>query len=356
LLADEAETTFTFEDVASPPIPSLLRGFSAPVKLSGISPERARFLAAHDTDPFVRWDSGLQYATRVLLDLIPVLNAGGTLTIDSGLIEAMSQTLAQDGDPAFVAEAMYLPGEAFLADQMEVADVDAIHAVRDAARVAIGEVLHDRLRATYDKCSDTGQYSIDGTAIGRRSLRNACLTYLCAGGDPALAKRQFDTAGNMTDKLAALMVLAGIECPERDAALSAFYSEWHDDPLVLDKWFFIQAMSPLPDTVTCVRALSTHKDFDLRNPNRIRALVGAFAGNQVRFHDPKGDGYRFLADIVVQLDPTNPQVAARMIGPLGQWRRMDASRQTLMKAELSRILALPGLSTNTYEMVSKSLH
>jgi aminopeptidase N len=357
LLADAAETTFTFEDVASPPTPSLFRGFSAPVKLSGITPERSRFLAAHDTDPFVRWDSGQQYATRVLLDLIPAWNRGDALTVDPGLIEAMSETLDQaDKDPAFVAEALYLPGEAFLADQMEIADVDAIHAVRDIARIAIGDALRDKLRATYDRYTDTGPYSIDGAVIGKRSLRNACLSYLSASGDPSLAKRQFDTAGNMTDSLAALGVLSGIDCPEREAALAAFHAKWHDDPLVLDKWFSIQAISPLANTVANVRALSKHPDFDLRNPNRIRALVGAFASaNQVRFHDAKGEGYRFLADIVIALDPANPQVAARIVGPLGQWRRMDAKRQSLMKAELSRVVALRGLSKNTYEVVSKSL-
>ena len=357
LLAGGAETTFTFEDVASPPVPSLFRGFSAPVKLSGISSERSRFLAAHDTDPFVRWESGQQYATRVLLDMIPAWHRGEALNTDPGLIEALSETLAQGAkDPAFVAEAMILPGESFLADQMAIADVDAIHAVRDAARVAIGASLNEPLRAAYDRFTDTGPYRIDGAAIGARSLRNVCLAYLSAGGDPALAKRQFDAAGNMTDSLAALSVLTGIACPERDAALTAFHAKWRDDPLVLDKWFSIQAMSPLPGTVAHVRVLSAHADFDLRNPNRIRALVGAFAGaNQVRFHDPKGEGYKFLADIVIQLDPSNPQVAARMVGPLGQWRRMDSSRQALMQNELRRILALPGLSTNTYEIASKSL-
>ncbi len=358
LLASEAETTFTFEDVASPPIPSLFRGFSAPVKLSGISPERARFLAAHDTDPFVRWDSGQQYATRVLLDMIPVWRRGEPITVDPGLIEALSETLAQaDKDPAFVAEAMSLPGEAFLADQMEIADVDAIHAVREAARIAIGDALGKTFRSVYDRYADHGSYSIDGTAIGSRSLRNVCLGYLSGGGDPGLAKRQFDSAGNMTDKLAALSVLASMDRPERIAALAEFHAAWRQDPLVLDKWFSIQATSSLPDAVAHVRALAHHVDFDLRNPNRIRALVGAFAGgNQVRFHDAKGAGYRFLADIVLQLDPANPQVAARIVGPLGQWRRMDASRQELMKAELKRILDLSGLSTNTYEMVSKSLN
>jgi aminopeptidase N len=357
LLADDAENVFIFEDVASPPIPSLFRGFSAPIKLSGISPERARFLAAHDTDPFVRWESGQQYATGVLLDLIPAWNRGEALVIDAGLIEALAETLAQaDKDPAFAAEALYLPGEAFLADQMTIADVDAIHAVREAARAAVGDALRTQLRATYDRYTDSGPYSVDGAAIGRRSLRNACLGYLSAGGDPSLAKHQFDTCGNMTDSLVALAVLAGIDCPERTAALAAFHARWREDPLVLDKWFSIQATSQLPDTVDHVRALSTHPDFDLRNPNRIRALVGAFAANQVRFHDPIGRGYRFLADIVIQLDPSNPQVAARMVGSLGQWRRMDASRQTMMQAELHRILARSGLSTNTYEMVSKSLN
>ena len=357
LLADAAETNFTFEDVASQPVPSLFRGFSAPVKLSGISPERARFLAAHDTDPFVRWESGQQYATRVLLDLIPAWHRGETLTIDPGLIEAMRETLTlAEKDPAFTAEALLLPGEGFLADQMEIADVDAIHAVRDATRVAIGAALGDKLRAAYDRHAGTGAHSIDGAAIGARSLRNVCLGYLSAGGDPALAKRQFDTAGNMTDSLAALSILANLNCPERIAALAAFHAQWRGDPLVLDKWFMIQATSTLPDAVAEVRALARHADFDLKNPNRIRALAGAFAGaNQVRFHDRLGEGYRFLADIVLQLDPANPQVAARIVGPLGQWRRMDTARQALMQAELRRILALPGLSTNTFEMVSKSL-
>ena len=356
LLADQTENTWMFEDVASPPVPSLFRGFSAPIKLSGVTPERARFLAAHDTDPFVRWDSGQQFATSVLLDMIPVWRRGEALTVDPGLIEALADDLAHAGkDPAFTAEALSLPGESFLADQMEIADVDAIHAVRDAARRAIGAALRDPLRAAYDRYASTGPHDITGPAIGRRSLRNTCLGYLSAGGDPSLARRQYDTAENMTDQLAALSVLANIDCPERAAVLADFHARWHDDPLVLDKWFTIQAMASAPDAVARVRALAAHPDFDLKNPNRVRALVGAFAANQVRFHDAKGEGYRFLADIVIALDPANPQVAARIAGPLGQWRRHDMGRQALMKAELRRILALPGLSTNTFEMVSKSL-
>jgi aminopeptidase N len=360
LLAGETENHFVFEDVASPPVPSLLRGFSAPVKLSGMSSDRLRFLAAHDTDPFVRWESGQQYATAVLLGMIPVWRRGESPTVDSALIEAMAAALASsDADPAFSAEALALPGEAFLADQMQVADVDAIHAVRGMARAAIGSALAGSLRATYDRLTETGSYSIDGAAIGRRALRNTCLAYLVAGGDTdgvRLAKAQFDAGQNMTDVLAALGVLSMVECPERSAALAAFHAAWHDDALVLDKWFAIQAMSPLPETLDAVRALALHPDFDLRNPNRIRALVGSFAsGNQVRFHDASGGGYRFLADTIIQLDPMNGQVAARMVSPLGQWRRVDLQRQALMQAELRRILGLPGLTTNTFEMASKSL-
>jgi aminopeptidase N len=186
-------------------------------------------------------------------------------------------------------------------------------------------------------------------------LRNACLAYLSAEGDATRAKAQFDAGGNMTDVLAALAVLCGLDCPERTQALAAFHAAWRDDPLVLDKWFSLQAISPLPNTMAAVHALAEHPDFDLRNPNRVRSLVGSFGSNQVRFHATDGSGYRFLADMIVRLDPANPQIAARMVSPLGQWRRFDAGRQERMKAELRRIVAVPGLSKNTFEMASKSL-
>ena len=172
----------------------------------------------------------------------------------------------------------------------------------------------------------------------------------------ALAKAQFDAAQNMTDVLAALLALSAVDCAERRAALVAFYQRWRNDGLVLDKWFGIQAMSPLPDTVSEVRTLARHPDFDLKAPNRVRALVSSFAsGNQVRFHDASGGGYRFLADMIIALDPMNGQVAARLVSPLGQWRRVEPARQTLMKQELQRILDAPGLSKGTYEMGSRSL-
>jgi aminopeptidase N len=355
-LATQAENHFEFIDVASPPVPSLLRDFSAPVKLSGLTPDRLRFLAAHDTNPFVRWESGQQFAASVLLDMVATIQDGGEPAVDPALIDAMASTLEQE--PAFAAEALALPGEASLADKMDVVDVDAIHTARDLVRSAIGRTLGDRLRGLYDDLTDVGGYSIEGPAIGRRSLRNTCLAYLVAGGDAAavgLAKAQFDAGRNMTDVLAALGVLSGVECPERTQALATFYQAWRDDPLVLDKWFAIQALSPLADAVQAVERLKSHPDFDLRNPNRIRALVSSFAGNQVRFHDASGAGYRLYADTIILLDPTNGQVAARMVSPLGQWRRFDAGRQQLMKAQLQRILELPDLSRNTFEMASKSI-
>ncbi|HVY14131.1 MAG TPA: aminopeptidase N [Rhodopila sp.] len=350
LLVTEPTSRFEFVDVASPPVPSGLRGFSAPVKLSGLSPDRLRFLAAHDTDPFVRWDSGQQFASQALLDMVASVQQGRQPTVDPALVEAAAAAL--DQEPALAAEALALPGEATLADRMTIVDVDAIHSVREMTRAAIAASLRDRLSTLYDTLTETGAYAIDGSSIGRRALRNTVLWYL---NEADRAKAQFDARQNMTDVLAALSVLGGIEGRDRERALASFYEAWHGDALVLDKWFAIQALSSLPGTVRAVGALKTHTDFDLRNPNRVRALVGSFAANQVRFHDAAGAGYELYADTLIALDPANPQVAARMVSPLGQWRRFDPGRQALMKAQLQRVLDLPGLSRNTYEMVTKSL-
>jgi aminopeptidase N len=356
LLLTGTEQKFEFEKIHAPPVPSLLRGYSAPVKLVGVPPERLRFLAAHDTDPFVRWDSGQQYATGVMLDMI----AGRRkLALDTGLEAALSATLAgADADPAFAAEALSLPSEAFVGDQMATVDVDGIFEIRSFLRAEIGRRLAPALHETYQRLDDPDEYRIDGNSIGRRALRNACLAYLAAaGGDGvALARAQFDAISNMTDVLAALMALAVTDAPDRTAALAAFHARWRGDDLVLDKWFAIQATSPRPQTLEEVRALYRHPDFDLRNPNRVRALVGAFcSGNQVRFHDPSGAGYCFLAETVIALDPTNGQVAARIVDPLGTWRRHDSGRAALMRGQLEKILGQPKLSRLTFEKVSKAL-
>ena len=357
----EARQNFRFVDLPEPPVPSLLRGFSAPVKLQGVALDRLKFLAIHDPEPFARWEAGQQVATRLLLDAIAVHQQGRpTAPFDPDLLVSLSRTLADaDRDPAFAAEALSLPGEAFLADQLAIADVDAVHAVREAARAAIGQALAAELAATYERLAEPGPYRIDGHSIGRRALRNTALYYLAAA-DPehgaTLAKSQFDAGRNMTDVLAALAVLGDLDRPEREAALDRFYALWAHDDLVVDKWFSLQARSSLPQTPARVRELTRHPAFTRKNPNRARALFGAFAqGNQLRFHDPSGAGYRFLAEEVLALDPDNPTLAARLVQPLGAWRRYDPPHQALMQGELRRILATPGLSPNTYEMVSKSL-
>jgi aminopeptidase N len=272
----------------------------------------------------------------------------------------MRQTLADaEGDPAFAAEALYLPSEASLADEMQVVDVVAIHAARESARAGLGDALRAPFEAAYHELADPGPYRIDPGSIGRRALRNVCLSYIAAGDrheGARIAKAQLDAGANMTDVLAALGVLVDIDCPERTAALAAFYERWQDDPLVADKWFAMQARSSLPGTIEAVRRLAQHPAFTRANPNRVRALVGAFAqGNQLYFHDASGEGYAFLADEVIALDKPNPTTAARLVQPWGQGCRYDAARQRLMRAQLDRILATPGLSPNTYEMVSKSV-
>ncbi|HEV8681034.1 MAG TPA: aminopeptidase N, partial [Stellaceae bacterium] len=361
LLCGDRREAFRFVDVPAPPVPSLLRNFSAPVKLKGVPLERLKFLAIHDTDPVARWDAGQQVAIRLLLDRVEAAQNGEPMPpLDGDFVAAMRQTLADaERDPAFAAEALSLPSETTLAEEMAVVGVEAIHAARDSARTALATALAGPIGETYHRLADPGPYRIDGVSIGRRALRNVCVFYLAAGdraSDARLAKAQFDLGANMTDVLAALAVLVDIDCPEREAALDAFYRRWEGDPLVIDKWFALQARSALPGTIEAVRALTAHPAFTRANPNRVRALVGSFAqGNQLHFHAANGAGYVFLADEVLAIDTPNPQLAARLVQPLGQWRRYDAPRQELMRASLQRILAAPGLSPNTYEMVAKSL-
>jgi aminopeptidase N len=362
LLLEEASQDFVFEGLGQGrPVPSLLRGFSAPVKLSGLSLESLGFLAARDSDPFVRWESGQQYATAEMLRLVAAHAAAGPApALPEGLATIVAAVLERaESDPAFAAEALALPSEDFVASQMPVADPDAIHAVRQALRREIGARFAPRLAALHELLHDTGPYRIDGASMGRRALRNAALSYLAqAPGTDGLARArtQFAEGANMTDVLAALRVLVDSTDPARDEALASFHARWHRDPLVLDKWFTLQAVSTRADTLDSVQKLALHPDFDIRNPNRIRSLVGAFAaGNPVQFHTASGEGYRFLAEMVIALDPVNAQVAARMVSPLGDWKRQDPRRAAMMRAELERILTRPNLSKGTFEKVSKSL-
>ncbi len=356
LLLTAPEQSFTFENIAVRPVPSLFRNFSAPVKLRGQGRERLAFLAAKDTDPFNRWDALQQYATIVLLEAVGQQQLGQPFALDQGLLEAVAATLRGAArDPAFAAEALLLPGESLLADAMDVVDPDAIHAVREAVRTALGLALQAEFAAAYAAFGETEAADVSGPAIARRAMKNTALGYLCAAGDTRRAASQFKASANMTDRLAALANLTEVADEPRDEAFAAFYAAWKNNALVLDKWFAVQARAGAPDTLERVQALTRHGDFDLRNPNRVRALVGAFTGNQAKFHASSGAGYKLLADTVIALDTINPQIAARLVTAMGGWRRYDVTRQGLMKAELERILARETVSHNTYELAAKSL-
>lgn len=336
------------------PALSVNRGFSAPIIVDfERGPGELAWLAAHDDDPFARYEA-LQ---QLMLDTL-VAAVSGKTGDNQGVIEAVGQTL--DGaanDPAFVAEAVLLPSEAFIGDQMLTVDPDAIRRERLALQAAIGTALETKWRAILSGKAPPAT-DLSSKAKGGRRLRGVALAYLAATGAddaPALAFGIFSGADGMTERQAALATLAHGDSDERTHALDIFYQRYRDNPLVLDKWFQVQAWSLRPDTVDAVKALAQHPDFTLANPNRVRSLYGALTGNQAAFHQADGAGYRLIADLVIALDPKNPQTAAKMIPPLGRWKRFDEGRQALMKAELERILAQPGLSRDVTEQASKSL-
>ncbi|MEK9970304.1 MAG: aminopeptidase N, partial [Ferrovibrio sp.] len=350
--------TFRFRGVPEPKAISLNRGFSAPVIVKAKQPgEALAFLMAHDSDAFARWEAGQQYATELLLARV----ADPKTPFDPAFIDAIGQTL-KDGklEQAFIAEAITLPGEDYIADRMAVVDVEGIHAARRALRRQIAKQHRALLEETYRGNTVPGPYSPDSGSAGRRSLKNAALAYLAELADEdaglrQLVHQQYVQADNMTDRAAALRLLVDIAGPEREAALADFYERFRDDVLVLDKWLMMQAVSSLPDTLENVRALLKHPAFSLQKPNKVRSLVGAFTANALRYHAADGSGYAFHADRILEIEPINPQLAARLLSPLGRWRRFDAARQDKMKAELRRVLAKPGLSRDTYEIASKSL-
>jgi aminopeptidase N len=274
------------------------------------------------------------------------------------VIRAIGATLRSNAlDPSFKAEAILLPSESLVADRMDVVDPDAIHASREQLRAAIGRALAGDLLAAHRSDGVTGD-DLSPSAKGIRRLRTVALAMMSAADEARaaeLAKAQFDAADNMTDRQGALGVLVSTEAPEREAALDAFYRRFHDDPLVLDKWFALQAAAQRPDTVDQVLKLAQHADFTMNNPNRLRSLVGVFGGNHWAFHSADGRGYAFLADMIIAADKLNPQIAARLVPAFGRWRRFEPKRAEMMRQALERIVATPGLSKDVYEQASKSL-
>jgi aminopeptidase N len=362
---DQAEQVLTFVDVTERPLPSLLRGFSAPVKLSfPYSRDQLMFLMQHDSDGFNRWEAGQQLSVQVLQELIGQYQRGETLVLDQRLVSALRSVLQNEQlDQAMVAEMLSLPGEAYLTEISEVADVEAIHAAREFARQQLAEALFDLLWQRYQRNRDLSResaYVAEAEHFARRSLQNIALSYLMLSDQPkvlAACLEQFEVCDNMTERLTALAVLVNSSFEEEKAkALASFADFFKDNPLVMDQWFSVQAASALPGALQRVEQLMLHPAFTLKNPNKVRALIGAFAGqNLLGFHQADGSGYRFLADQVITLNALNPQIASRLLAPLTRWAKYDSARQQLMKAELERILASGELSSDVFEVVSKSL-
>ena len=357
----DSEHTFRFINVSEPPTLSLLRGFSAPVKVHfDYSDADLMFLLANDSDEFNRWDAGQRLATRTIMRLVEKRDRGSDWDLPDSFALAFGKALVDtESNHALTAELFNFPDEAYLASQMAVADVDGIHEAREYVRCRLAEVLRSDLLIVYQAMGRDDEPGIDTARIGRRSLRNRCLEYLMQLDDPGMRKlclEQYHGATDMTSSLGAISAILDRDCPERDHVLRDFYLRWRHEPLVVDKWFSLQAMSTLPQTLLRVKALLDHEAFRIRNPNRVRALISAFChSNPVRFHAVDGEGYRFLSDQVLALDPINSQVAARLVGALSRWRHYDSQRQHLMRMQLTRILGAAALSPDVYEVVAKSL-
>lgn len=355
----DARAEIAFDGLTERPVLSINRGFSAPVIVeTDRSAADLAFLSAQDDDPFARYEAMQQ----LMLDTLVAgasPNAGWERADHQAVIAAVARTLEDARlDPAFIAEAVLLPSDSFVGDQMAVVDPEAIFRAREALRRDLGRALEVKWRAAYARGLRVGDYVYSPAAKGLRRLRGVALGYIAAGGASdagALAFAQFEAADNMTDRQGALTTLVAGNAPERVAALDIFYNRYSDNALVLDKWFQVQALSPRDDTAATVAELARHRDFTLANPNRARALIGAFSVNQRAFNEASGGGYRFVADQLIALDKLNPQTAAKLIPPLGRWRRFDEGRGRLMRAELKRIVATPGLSKDMFEQASRSL-
>ncbi len=362
LVLDKPARKWTFTGIKERPVLSINRGFSAPVRLTAnLSTDDLRFLAANDSDSFNRWQAVQSLATRALMETITRLPAGGATRPQPALIEALAAVLADDTlEPAFVALMLAPPSETDIAREIgRNIDPDAIYAARKALRVMIGQQLAPALAAAYARMTSTAPYSPDAAGAGKRALRNVALDLLAATGETEALQRaakQYADADNMTDRLAALATLAQHPGSERDAALADFYKRYADNPLIIDKWFSLQASIPEPETLDRVRMLTKDPAFAMTNPNRVRALIGVFAhGNAREFNRADGAGYDFVADMVLALDGANPQVASRLATAFRSWRTMEAGRRARAEAALQRIKAAPSLSRDVADIVERSL-
>ncbi len=364
-----AEQQFTFINISEAPVPALLRGFSAPVKLQcDYTREELSFLMSHERDGFVRWEAGQQLSLAVLNEGMQARREGKTFTVDPLLINAYRSVLQAalvdaNADKSMLANLLLLPPEAYLAELTVPVDVEGIHAVREQVRLQLAQELADLFGQVYHANVSTDAYSYEALAVARRTLKNTALNYLMLLQERswfAVAKQQYDSATNMTDQSAALRAFVNNPCAGnkvlRESLVAAFYQQWKHETLVVEQWLSLQSAAPVPNNLPAVQELINHEAFDLRNPNKVRSVIGAFCNaNLIGFHAADGSGYRFLADYVIKLNASNPQIASRQLTPLTRWRKYDAARQILMKAELRRVMAEPKLSPDVFEIVSKSL-
>ncbi len=365
----EAEEDFVFQQVGGEPVPALLREFSAPVKLAyPYTRDELMLLMQHEEDGFVRWEAGQQLALQVIDDLLQARNQDKPYTVDERLVTAfatvLNSALTEPGvDKAMLAHLLLLPSEAYLAELAEEVDVDGIHAVREFLRHYLAEKLESAFVSVYESCASDAEYEYCAPEMARRSLRNTTLNYLACLDKPAHWERvqaQYENANNMTDSSAALRALVSNPTPDsealRESLIKAFYEKWQHETLVVEQWLSMQCVAMIPDNLPRVKALMEHPAFDIRNPNKVRCVIGAFCfNNAVGFHQLDGSGYEFLADQIITLNGINPQIASRLLTPLTRWKKFSRQRQDLMQTALRRILAEPNLSPDVYEVVSKSL-
>jgi len=359
LIVEDARQEYIFTNIPEAPVPSLFRDFSAPVKIYyDYSKQQLATLIKHDSDSYVRWDAAQRMSANAILEQCQRRADGLEMQLDADLVEAFRGVLSdQQAAPALLAEAITLPDEDYLADQMKVVDVDGIHAARHFIRKGLAAGLETLFADHYAGLNDGAAYQKSALAMARRSLKNICLSYLLeTESGEALATSQIQFSDNMTDTLAAIRGLIFVDSSQADTAMSDFERKWIDDTLVMDKWFIMQAIKPGLNTVNKVWDLMQHPAFSIKNPNKVRALIGVFAMlNPTGFHAADGSGYRFHADRVIELDPINPQMAARMAAAFNRWKRYDEGRKVLMKAELQRILSVATLSGDVTEIVAKAL-
>jgi aminopeptidase N len=369
LRVTEPEQKFTFNNVPEEPVPALLRGFSAPVKLRiDYTRDELMFLMSHDSDGFVRWEAAQQLGLQVINEGLEARKAGKPFSVDPRLVSAYRSVLqASLDDPFFdkamVANLLLLPSEAYIAELSAVIDVDGIHQVREQVRKHLARELKELFGRVYRENQSTEAYVYDAGPVARRSVKNTVLNYLMTLEEEewfAAARKQYETANNMTDAMAGLRAFVNNPSPKTtdltNKLLGDFYTKWKNETLVVEQWLSLQSAAPVPGNLPRVKALIQHEAFDIRNPNKIRSVIGAFCNaNAVGFHAENGEGYRFLADYVILLNRSNPQIASRQLTPLTRWRKYDPKRQELMKAELRRIMAEENVSKDVYEVLSKSL-